>query len=388
MKIAFMVTVPLTAWAFMRGQLRFFRDAGHEVCLMARDEPLLEGVAKDEGVSWQGLPLQREISLGADLRALWATWRAFRSFRPDLTAVGTPKAGLIGGLAAVLAGVPARVYVLHGIRGERAVGAKGMLFRLIERIACACAHKVVCVSPSVRERAIELGFMAERKAVVLGQGSANGVEMERFSVVPAPAALAELRRQVGLPERCRVIGFVGRFTRDKGIDELVSAFSLIERDRPDVRLLMLGDFDETDPVAPETRDRIRKGGSIIWPGAVADPAPYYPLLNILVLPTYREGFPTVCLEGAAAGLPIVATWATGARDAVIDGVTGRLVPIGDASALATAIGELLDDPERALAFGIAGQERVRREFQPQRIWTSMNDLFLDLFPATGRLPTQ
>jgi glycosyltransferase involved in cell wall biosynthesis len=378
MKIAYAVTVPASAKSFLAGQIRHLVESGHDVRLFARDEPLLQDVARDEGASAVGLPFEREISPRADLIALLATWRSFRAFRPDVASVGTPKAGLVGGLAAVFAGVPVRVYVLHGIRGEKAGGFKGRLLRLIERIACACAHKIVCVSPSVRDRGVELGFLSKRKAVVFGPGSANGVDMARFSEPPDAARLDGLRQQLGLARGVKVIGFVGRFVRDKGVNELISAFAAIEHERPEARLVMLGGFEDADPVGAATRARIEQGGSIVWPGAVSDTADYYHLIDLLVLPTYREGFPTVCLEAAAAGVPVIATTATGARDAVIHGVTGLLVEPGDAGGLATAMAELLDDPERAKAMGRAGQDRVRTQFQPQRIWQSLEKLYLDL----------
>ena len=347
---------------------------------------MLARVAEAEGIIGEALPLERDISPRADARALWATFRAFRRFRPDITNVGTPKAGLVGGLAALLAGVPARIYVLHGLRFETATGAKRRILELTERIACACAHRVLCVSPSVRQGAIAAGVVPRHKAQVLGSGTVNGVDLDRFSARPGAEALAALRARIGVEPDAKLVGFVGRFTRDKGMNELVDAFAALAPRYPDVRLLLLGGFEDGDPVAPSTRERIEGSGQIVWPGAVPDTAAYYHLMDLLVLPTYREGFPTVCLEAAAAGIPVVTTEATGARDAVVDGVTGRVVPVGDAAALAAAIAELLDDPARARALGAAAQDRVRAEFLPQRILGLLGSLYEELTARRARRP--
>ena len=385
MKLAYVVTDPHSAWLFLKGQLSHFREAGHEVRLYSTGGPVHELVVQEERISGEALPLAREIAPAADLRALWATFKAFRRFRPDVTNVGTPKAGLIGGMAALLARVPARIYVMHGLRFETSTGAKRALLKVTEKIACACAHRVLCVSPSVREEAIAAGVVSAARAHVLGSGTVNGVDLDRFRNPPAPDVISELRDQLGLPVGSRVVGYIGRFARDKGLNELIEAFAQVERNRPDVRLLVIGGFDQSDPVANATRERIQKGGNIIWPGAVPDTAPYYHLMDLVVLPTYREGFPTVCLEAAAAGLPVVTTRATGARDAVIDHVTGRLVAVGDAATLADAIEQLLDDPDRARALGDAAQRRICAEFLPERVLALLGEVYREL---SERFPGQ
>jgi len=176
-----------------------------------------------------------------------------------------------------------------------------------------------------------------------------------------------LRNELSLPKDVPVIGFVGRLTRDKGIAELLDAYDELRCKYPALRLLLTGDFENGDPVPVSARARIEGDPLILRSGFVSDTSAYYQLMDVLVLPTYREGFPNVPLEAQAAGKPVVTTRATGAIDSVQDGKTGLLVPVGDASALARAIGSLLGDAAKRKEMGRRGQEWVTREFAGDRV---------------------
>jgi lipopolysaccharide/colanic/teichoic acid biosynthesis glycosyltransferase len=169
-----------------------------------------------------------------------------------------------------------------------------------------------------------------------------------------------------------VIGFVGRFTRDKGISELCSAFQRLKSAFPDVRLLLVGDFEDGDPVDPAVRAQLESDPHVhLCRAWVPDTAPYYGMMNVLALPSYREGFPNVPLEAQAASVPVVTTTVTGAVDSVLDGTTGRLVPPRDEAALADALRELLDDPEKCRRMGEAGTDWVRAQFAQEFVWEAL-----------------
>jgi glycosyltransferase involved in cell wall biosynthesis len=368
----------------MRGQLKFLREAGFEVSVVSSPGPQLFAAARDEGVQAHSVPMAREISGFSDLVSLWRLWRLMRRVRPALTNVGTPKAGLLGGIAAYLSRVPCRVYTLRGLRCETSAGWKRWCLVFAERVACRCAHRVICVSDSLREKAVELGIADRNKFVVLASGSSNGVDTDRFTRTPERLRQAStLRKNLGIPESARVIGFVGRFTRDKGIAELIDAYAELRRQRPDIYLLLVGDFEEGDPVGSAIRKAIKDDAQIIHPGMVQDAAPYYLLMNVLALPTFREGFPNTALEAYAAGTPVVTTRATGARDAVQDGVTGTLVPVGDAASLAAALARLIDRPDIAEQMGRAGYARVQREFRQEFVWKALEGEFSSLLQEKG-----
>jgi lipopolysaccharide/colanic/teichoic acid biosynthesis glycosyltransferase len=339
---------------------------------------LLNEVSFPEGAASVAIPMEREIRSFQDLVSLWKLYRALRTARPDVVDVSTPKAGLLGSVAAFLARVPCRVYTMRGLRLETAAGLKQALLWATEWIACRCSHRVVCVSPSLRERAIGFNLVSPEKATVLEKGS-GGVDARRFSPADRSSAETEnLRSMLGIPTGAPVLGYVGRFVKDKGIRELVEAFQRLHATYPELHLLLVGDFEPGDPVEPEVRRYIEAGPAIIRPGFVSDTAPYYRLMDVLALPTHREGFPGVPLEAQASGVPVVTTTATGAVDSITDGVTGFLVPVGDTNALTNAVGKLLADPELRVRMGNAGRMRVERDFRLEVIWSAMGRLYRDL----------
>ena len=369
-RVVNIVTSSLTV-RFLEGQPEYFKKKGLEVILMSSPGEELSK-AQYDGVQTVAVPMAREISPWSDLVSLWRTWRVLWRLRPAITNVATPKAGLLGGIAAWLCRIPIRYYTLLGLRCETTVGLKRKLLLLTERVACLCAHRVICVSESLKQKAIDLGVVDEGRTIVLGSGGFRGVDEKRFA--PTAEALrqaCQLRQDLGIPQEAPVVGFVGRLTRDKGIAELVDAYSRLRTRFPKLRLLLVGDLEEADPLPLETLSVIQRDPQIIRSGFVKDPIPYYRILDVLAFPTHREGFGNAAMEAHAVGKPVVATWVTGIVDSVIDGVTGILVPVGDVDALAGALELVLADQSLAAALGSAGRERALREFRQERIWEAI-----------------
>ena len=228
------ITSPQTCLV-LGGRLRTLREAGFRVTLVSSPGELLTRTAAQEGVEAVAIPMQREISPLADLVSLLRLcWLLFR-LKPEMTEFSTPKAGLLGSIASMLCRVPARIYFLRGLKLETCTGLKRRLLLAAERIAAACSHSVLCNSDSLRNEAIALGLAPESKLCLLGSGSSNGVDVERFS--PGPSTL---RARLGLPPEAQVVGFVGRLTRDKGLPELIEAFDAILAARPSTHLLLVG----------------------------------------------------------------------------------------------------------------------------------------------------
>jgi lipopolysaccharide/colanic/teichoic acid biosynthesis glycosyltransferase/glycosyltransferase involved in cell wall biosynthesis len=363
----------------MRGQLAYLRARGFDPAVASNPGPELEQRANQEGCSAFGIVMKREIAPFADLRSLFALSRMFRRVRPLICNSSTPKAGLLGGLAGWLAGVPCRVYTLRGLRLETAKSPKREVLALAEKVACLCAHRVICVSASLRDRAIALGIVSRAKTVLLGSGSSNGVDTNRFAPTPEKAArAAELRQRLRIGLNQPVIGFVGRLTRDKGVSELVAAFQLIRLQWPEAVLLLVGQHEAGDPVSATTKAAIDSDTGIRRVESTFQLESYYHAMDVFVLPTYREGMPNTVLEAQAAELPVVTTTATGAIDAIENGITGILAPVGDAPALAEAVISLLSDGDRAQRMGRLGRERVVGQFRNERVWEELVSLYMSM----------
>lgn len=345
------------------GRLRTLREAGFRVTLVSSPGALLTSTAAKEGVESVAIPMRREMAPVSDLLSLlrlcWLLWR----LRPDMTEFSTPKAGLLGSIAAMLCGVPSRIYFLRGLKLETTTGVKRHILLAAERVASACSHMVLCNSESLRSQALALRVAPEAKLLILGSGSSGGVDVERFS--PGPGIL---RARLGLPPDASVVGFVGRLTRDKGLPELIEAFIAILAARPQAHLLLVGWFDAAeDALSRELRSRIINHPRIHLTGYVADTAPYYRVMDVMVLPTWREGFPNVVLEAAATGIPVVTTLSTGSRDAVVPEVTGLLIPPGYPVAIFEAVLKLLCNPERRYRMGVAARAWVLKNYVNDRV---------------------
>ncbi len=368
----------------MQGQLQYLRKAGLAVSLVSSPGRELKREAEESGTRVFDVEMARGISPGSDLVSLWRLWRLIRRLRPDLTNVSTPKAGLLGGLAAWLSRVPCRVYTLRGLRWETAHGIRRRLLMLADLIACRCAHLVLCVSESARKKAVASGLVNPEKILVLGAGSSNGVEASRFAATEERLTLArKIRQDYAIPSDAPVMGFVGRLTRDKGVPELVEAHRQLRRAFPSLRLMFVGTSEREDALPDEVKETLEADPSIILAGQVEDPGCFYHVMDILVLPTHREGFPNVILEAHAAGRPVVTCDATGAVDAVVDGVNGFVVPVGEVTALVQAITTLLNNRALTAVMGRRGFERAQLEFQPARIWSALVQVYVRLLEANG-----
>jgi len=351
----------------LREILGLVPQKGLEVVVIAPGAERLQAVPAEgsqlgrSGVRFHPVSMEREIAPASDLWALWQIWRILRWLRPAISNMSTPKMAFVGGVAAWLARIPHRIYTVRGLRYETTRGWKRFVLITCERIACACAHQVICISRSVKEAALRDRLAPAEKLTLLGDRVSEGITIPPRTETPLDS-LAELRAKIGIPEGAAVIGFVGRLTRDKGIPELVECFQALRRQGRAPHLLLLGDFEAGDPVDEAAARFIRSDPGVHWLGYVPQPRPYYPLMDVFVFPTHREGLGKVLLEAAAAGKPVVSTFTTGVIDVVHDGVTGILVPPGDAKALTRATATLLDDRALASRMGESGKLLVREHF--------------------------
>ena len=315
--------------------------------------------------------MKRDPALVRDLLALGRWFSLLKRLKPDLVVIGTPKAGLLGLVASLIARVPVRVYQLRGLRLETTSGAERWILWAAEKITAACASHILAVSPSLASEYSRHRLARPEKIKVLGLGSSHGVDIARFQKDRWACWTPQTKPGQGQPIlRGPAIGFVGRFSRDKGSREILWCHNALLADGIEHLLWIVGPIEETDADSKTFDSR-----SIVTTGRVEDTAPYYSLFDVLVLPTHREGFPNVVLEAAAAGIPTVTTNATGARDSVRSGETGLIVPTDDPQALTAEVKRLLTDHSLRLRLGQEARAWVSESFDAFQI-TQLNFNFL------------
>jgi glycosyltransferase involved in cell wall biosynthesis len=375
-KLVHVTTIPLTLYAFFDGQLRFMKEQGFDVQAITSPGSLVQTIAERDNVPIVEIEMPRSITPIRDLIAVARLWRTMRRIKPQIVHSHTPKGGMLGMIAAWAAGVPVRIYTIHGFPFATATGRKRTLLRFTERLSSRFADEVLCVSHSLRDFAISEEICPESKIKVLRGGSTNGVDaLQRFNPSgQSDESRRKTRQTLGIPADAVVVGFLGRIVRDKGLIELTTAWQSLKSEFPELHLLIVGPFEPRDPVPAEIEQLLQTDDRIHLTGLIDDPVPMYAVMDLLVLPSYREGFPYAPLEAAAMELPVVATRVTGCIDAIEDGVTGQLVPVTDADALRHAIRAYVVDAPLRRKHGTAGRSRVLRDFRQEVIW---NDLLAE-----------
>jgi glycosyltransferase involved in cell wall biosynthesis len=385
-KLAIVVTVPITL-GFYRGQIEHLQKRGFDIVVISSPGKELVDFGIGHKVEVHAVDMERGISLLHDPIALIKMTSFFLRTRPDIVHGSTAKAALLSMLAASAARIPIQFYTVRGLMTETSRGAKRCLLGIIERITCACASRVLVNSRSVLDGLLAGKFCARDKMVMLNSGSSNGIDgLGRFNPNSLNSeSTYNLRQEIGLTQGHLVIGFVGRLATDKGFHELVSAWKMIREDETTCCLLIIGSLDSRDPIPKDLLNTLRADPRVHmfdWIDNIDMPY-YYSIMNLLVLPTYREGFPNVLLEASAMELPVVATRVTGCVDAVVDGVTGTLVPASDPKALYNAIIRYLNDPGLRKKHGKAGRQRVLRDFRPEDIWEALYQEYIRLMKEKG-----
>jgi glycosyltransferase involved in cell wall biosynthesis len=374
-RLVYVFTTAFLPWHFQKEQNLFLRKRGFELHLAASPDDYFEKTCRRDGLTAHPLDIPRTPSPWRDLKALKSLMCLFRALRPDIVHAGAPKSAFLAMLAARLTGVKSRFFACHGTITGRRGGAMKLFYRLIEGITARLANSVWCVSPSLLEFMSRNGIIPGGRGFVIGHGSPNGFREEWLneSAAPVPGAIVRLERDKpagGFP----VVGFMGRLCRQKGLEVLAEAWPEIRKRCPEARLLLVGPWEKVDAVSKPCRRRLENDPSVILPGLVEQGAVgrCYRLMDVLLLPSLgHEGMLIAILEGALCGVPSVASNVAGCVDAVVDGVTGRLVPPGDASALAEAATKYLQHPALAKAHGEAGRQRVLKDFRPEPIWEGL-----------------
>ena len=341
-KIIRATTVPQSLNAFCNGMLRELSEE-YEVVAVSSPGEGLDQVAQREGVRTVAVPMERHISLMNDLRSLWRMWRVMRRERPDMVHSMTPKAGLMCMMAGWLARVPRRVHTFTGLVWPTTTGFKRRVLMATDWLTCACATHVIPEGEGVKSDLLNHGIT--RKPIrVLGYGNVRGIDMTHYS-----------RESIDVPDRPAGAGFTFVF------------------------LVLVGPReDDLDPVLPSTTERINRGEGIEAVGSQREVRPFYAAADALVFPSYREGFPNVVIEAGAMGLPSIVTDINGAREIIIDGQNGVIVPPQDEEELYRAMKDFVEKPELVKALATQARPLIASRFEQGYVRRCLYDFYHEI----------
>lgn len=379
-KIIRITTVPQSLLILLEGQMKFMKEQGYEVIGLTSSGPEIEEIKRREDVPVKIVEMTRTISPLADLKSLIQVYRFLVREKPFIVHSHTPKAGIVGMMAAWMAGVPHRLHTIAGLPLLEARGAKRRMLELVERLTYSLATRVYPNSRGLMDIVIKANFAPPSKFRIIGQGSSNGIDEQHFDPAKVdPGERHTLRTRLGLEEKDFVFLFIGRVVRDKGIHELIDAFGQVSRDRPWAKLMILGRYeDDLDPVEPDTRAEIDRNPQIHYLGFQADVRPYLAISDLLVFPSYREGFPNVVMQASAMGKASLVTNINGCNEIIAEGVNGWIVEPKQTAPLAERMAYAIEHPEEVEAMASRARDRVVSQFSRAYIWNALAEEYRSL----------
>jgi glycosyltransferase involved in cell wall biosynthesis len=328
-KIIRVTTAPLSMKVLLSGQMRFMRQNGFEVVMVSSDGKELEEVKQNEGCRHHVIPMSRKMTPFADVRCLWLLYRFFKREKPDIVHSHTPKAGLLAMLAARFAGVKIRIHTVAGLRYVTSKGFSRWLLLTMEKMTGKAANHVWPNSYSLQNYIKEHHLVNKTKLEVIGKGSSNGISLSRYSVsCLSDEKLKVIKERLHYDDKLIYFLCVGRLVHDKGIDELAHAFINVYKKNNQVRLILVGAFeDDVDPVSDETKNNLQTHPGIIMTGWSDEVEYYMSVSYALIHPSYREGFPNVLLQAGAMNCPVICSRIDGNVDFVEHEKTGLLFEV-------------------------------------------------------------
>lgn len=373
----FITTTVARTLFFFSGQPRLWKEQ-FDVCAIAAEKEKLEAFAEQEGIRNKYIPMHREISLLSDMICLFRFICLFMEERPYIVHGNTPKASMLSMVAAWLTRRPVRIYMCHGLRYQTTTGFTRKLLMAMEWLSCHCATTVIGVSKGVVDKLVADGLCPERKAKVIGYGTAGGIDVNKFSR-ESFVDMPNIRKELDVPKDSFVFCFVGRIVRDKGINELVTAFNRLSGEFHDVHLLLVGPAEtDLDHIDVQSEKMIEQNTRIHAVGRQSDVRPYLAACDAFVLPSYREGVGMVLLEANAMGVPCIASDIIGCHDVIMPNINGELVKPCDAQALYEKMKEWYLDRKKVGMMAHQCREFVTMHFSSDNVKNAYYQEYLRL----------
>ena len=376
-KLIRITTVPISFKVLLKGQLRFMASNGFDVKGVSSEGEELREVHENEGIAVEAITMSRKITPFQDLKSLWEMWNFLRKEKPQIVHTHTPKAGIIGMLAARLAGVPHRLHTVAGLPLMEATGTKRKILNFVEKLTYSSATRVYPNSKGLYDFILQNNFTQSNKLKIIANGSSNGIDTAFFS----PDQVTEIER-VTLREKLNiqpddfVFVFVGRIVSDKGINELIKAFSELqaaENNEPaGIKLLLVGGLEnDLDPLNPETLAEINQNKDIISVGFQQDVRSFFAIADALVFPSYREGFPNVVMQAGAMGLPSIVSDINGCNEIIIEGENGLIIPSKNVEKLKEKMLTLAKDKNLYTKLKGNSRRMIENRYEQSVVWNAL-----------------
>ena len=376
-KLIRITTVPISFKVLLKGQLRFMASNGFDVKGVSSEGEELREVHENEGIVMEAINMSRKITPFQDLKSLWEMWNFLRKEKPQIVHTHTPKAGIIGMLAARLAGVPHRLHTVAGLPLMEATGIKRKILNFVEKLTYSSATRVYPNSKGLYDFILQNNFTQSNKLKIIANGSSNGINTTFFS----PDQVTELER-VALREKLNiqpddfVFVFVGRIVSDKGINELIKAFSELKtaenNELTSIKLLLVGGLEsDLDPLHPETLAEINQNKGIISAGFQQDIRPFFAISDALAFPSYREGFPNVVMQAGAMGLPSIVSDINGCNEIIVEGENGLIIPPKNVEKLKEKMLTLAKDKNLYTKLKGNSRRMIENRYEQSVVWNAL-----------------
>ncbi len=365
-------TVPLSLDKLLEGQLRFM-NAFYKVIAVSSEKEYLERIGKREEVETFHLEMTRKITPIHDLISVVKMYFFLKKIKPFIVHTHTPKAGIVGMLAAKLARVPIRLHTVAGLPLMETTGTKRKVLDWVEKQTYNCATKIYPNSNDLRDIITQNQYCASEKLHVIANGSTNGIDTTHFDAsLFSGEETSNLKKKLGIQPTDFVFIFVGRIVADKGINELLAAFSQLNKEVNKVKLLLVGPLEQDlNPLSFETIKEIDTNSNVISVGYQNDVRPYFAISDCLVFPSYREGFPNVVMQAGAMNLPSIVTNINGCNEIIIDNQNGLLIPVKDENAVLQAMKKTHSDTDLCLKLKHNARQLIVSRYEQHVVWNAI-----------------
>lgn len=373
-KVLRITTVPISLKLLLEGQLKMLNNYYDIVAVSAYGKEL-EEVKDREKIRTVGIYIERRFTPFKDVKSLFALIRLIYKEKPWMVHTMTPKAGLLGMIAAWVCMVPVRMHTFTGLIFPASKGIKRVLLKTTDKITCACATIINPEGNGVKNDLLKNNITNIDKLYVIGNGNVNGIDVSYFNRTESVLRKAKNIRKKKYTTFC----FIGRIVGDKGINELIEAFIKLTNEFTKCRLIMVGDFeDKIDPIKPTNKKIIFENQQIIFTGWQDDIRPFLAASDIFVFPSYREGFPNVVLQAGAMGLPCIVTDINGCNEIIHNKVNGLIIPSKNTNALLNAMRYMYLNKKERINMGHKSRELIINRYNRPYVWNELKKLYHNL----------